>query len=98
MKIPVKKNATRTTNANSFESPVDLQEQISRRAYELYEQRGRDDGHETEDWLQAEAELARERTQSLEAEVVKKARKAPIKNAAKTKAKQAKPVESIKTL
>ena len=51
MKIPVKKNATRTTNANSFESPVDLQEQISRRAYELYEQRGRDDGHETEDWL-----------------------------------------------
>lgn len=35
----------------------DLNEQIRRRAYDLYEQRGRTDGYDVEDWLQAEAEL-----------------------------------------
>jgi hypothetical protein len=33
------------------------QEQIERRAYELYVERGREDGHAVEDWLAAEAEL-----------------------------------------
>jgi hypothetical protein len=32
-------------------------ESIRKRAYELYEQRGHIDGHELEDWLQAEAEV-----------------------------------------
>lgn len=32
-------------------------EEISQRAYELYLQRGSVPGHETDDWLQAEAEL-----------------------------------------
>jgi hypothetical protein len=32
-------------------------EEISARAYELYLQRGSVSGHETDDWLQAEAEL-----------------------------------------
>lgn len=31
--------------------------QIRRRAYELYEARGREPGHELEDWLQAETEV-----------------------------------------
>jgi len=35
----------------------DLQEQIRRRAYERYEQRGKNDGYELNDWLQAESEL-----------------------------------------
>lgn len=39
------------------ESSSELQEEIRRRAYDLYEQRGRVDGHEWDDWLQAEAEL-----------------------------------------
>jgi hypothetical protein len=30
---------------------------IERRAYELYEWRGRIDGHDWQDWLQAEGEL-----------------------------------------
>jgi hypothetical protein len=30
---------------------------IERRAYELYEQRGRSDGHDWDDWLQAESEF-----------------------------------------
>ncbi len=37
--------------------PTELEEQIRRRAYALYEARGREDGHEQEDWLQAEAEI-----------------------------------------
>jgi len=35
----------------------DVREQIRRRAYELYELRGREDGHDLEDWLQAQSEL-----------------------------------------
>jgi hypothetical protein len=31
--------------------------QIAARAYEIYEQRGREDGHALDDWLQAEQEL-----------------------------------------
>ncbi len=34
-----------------------LAEQIRRRAYELYCQRGRQDGHAERDWLQAEHEV-----------------------------------------
>jgi hypothetical protein len=34
------------------------QETIRARAYELYEVRGRIDGHAEEDWLQAEDEVA----------------------------------------
>lgn len=33
------------------------EEEIRRRAYLLYEQRGREDGHDIDDWLHAEAEL-----------------------------------------
>ena len=32
-------------------------EEIARRAYEIYEARGRADGREVEDWVQAEREL-----------------------------------------
>jgi Protein of unknown function (DUF2934) len=40
-------------------SPVraHLERAICRRAYELYEKRGRLDGHAEEDWLRAEAEV-----------------------------------------
>jgi len=36
---------------------ADLQEQIERRAYELFEQRGRIHGFDIDDWLQAENEV-----------------------------------------
>jgi len=36
---------------------IPIVEQIRQRAYELYEQRGRTDGHDLEDWLQAEGEI-----------------------------------------
>jgi hypothetical protein len=41
---------------------TDRQEQIRRRAHELWEQSGRPEGRETEFWLQAERELAEDRT------------------------------------
>jgi hypothetical protein len=38
----------------------ELEEQIRARAYEIYEQHGRNEGHAIDDWLQAEAELTGE--------------------------------------
>jgi Protein of unknown function (DUF2934) len=35
----------------------ELDDKIRRRAYELYEERGRTDGSEVEDWIQAETEV-----------------------------------------
>jgi len=46
----------------SSEVPNDVLEQIARRAYELYVWRGREDGHDLDDWLQAEAEIKGEAT------------------------------------
>jgi hypothetical protein len=48
--------AAKSVNAigNSVQDPL---EQIRRRAYELYEQRGRQDGFHEQDWLQAESEV-----------------------------------------
>ena len=34
-----------------------MQEEIRKRAYELYEKRGRRNGHHEDDWLQAEREI-----------------------------------------
>lgn len=49
------------------ESTGELQEQIRRRAYELYEQRGREDGRELDDWLQAESEMTQPMAKGLAA-------------------------------
>jgi len=43
---------------------IKVDEKISRRAYELYEQRGRRDGHELDDWLQAEAEVTAKKSKT----------------------------------
>ena len=37
--------------------PVDVTPQIAKRAYALYEQRGRQDGRAVQDWEQAEREI-----------------------------------------
>jgi hypothetical protein len=47
-------------------------------------------GHETEDWLQAEAELTIERTKPLAGEMVKASRKPPVTSTGKSKARQVK--------
>jgi len=41
----------------NVEADPKCEEEIRRRAYVLYEQRGREDGHDIDDWLRAEAEL-----------------------------------------
>ncbi len=45
--------------AENYESDgqIDLRELIARRAYEIYEERGRCDGDDLNDWLRAEAEV-----------------------------------------
>jgi hypothetical protein len=41
-------------------NPVDLTPQIAKRAYELYEQEGRQEGKAVQDWLQAEKEIRKD--------------------------------------
>ncbi len=47
--------------------PAQFEDQIRERANELYELRGREDGHDLEDWLRAEEEIAREKVSSIAA-------------------------------
>jgi hypothetical protein len=51
--------AQRTLAPKSDEPTVLIprEQHIQQRAYDLYEQRGRTDGHDLEDWLQAECEM-----------------------------------------
>ncbi len=55
----------RTTKAASAKKQIQIteeqQEEIRRRAYELYEQRGRENGRDSEDWLAAEEEVVNSR-------------------------------------
>ena len=41
--------------------PGDVTPQIAKRAYELYEQRGRQDGRAVQDWGQAEREIRKDK-------------------------------------
>ncbi len=51
--------ATATENAPSAIERADdpTRDEIARRAYQLFEERGREPGHEWEDWFRAEREL-----------------------------------------
>ncbi len=46
---------------------LELEYQIRLRAYELYEARGRKDGHELDDWLRAEAEITQKKAGTIAA-------------------------------
>ena len=46
---------------------LELEYQIRLRAYELYEARGRKDGHELDDWLRAEAEIMQKKAGTIAA-------------------------------
>lgn len=41
------------------EIPSDIPQRVAQRAYELYELRGREHGHDVDDWLRAEEEITR---------------------------------------
>jgi hypothetical protein len=53
------KPKSRETRTRKIVQSSDIEERIRRRAYELYEQRGRVDGLALDDWLQAEREILR---------------------------------------
>ncbi len=42
--------------------PENQEETIRTRAYQLYEERGREGGHELDDWLRAEEEISRRKS------------------------------------
>lgn len=50
-------SATITESAPTPSLQPIMEEEIRRRAYELYEERGRQHGFEQEDWARAEAEI-----------------------------------------
>jgi hypothetical protein len=50
-------NPPKKSPATVTGEPQELEHQIRLRAYELYEERGRQDGHELEDWYRAKEEL-----------------------------------------
>ena len=49
---------------NQTEPTPEMLEQIRARAHELFEQRGREEGHDMDDWLQAEAEVIQQQQQT----------------------------------
>jgi hypothetical protein len=52
-----KKPSTVAPKPDELTVLIPIEQQIQQRAYELYEQRGRTDGHDLDDWLQAECEI-----------------------------------------
>ena len=56
----MKKPATSSfTPSNTVQTPDQIQGQIRQRVYEMYELRGREDGHDLDDWLIAESDVTR---------------------------------------
>ena len=47
------------TESNAVQPPDLIRERVRQRAYEMYELRGREDGHDRDDWLTAESEVTR---------------------------------------
>jgi len=55
--FPMAKDPAKKPPATVASEPQELENQIRQRAYELYEAGGREDGHDLDDWLRAEAEI-----------------------------------------
>ena len=60
-------DTTRKTLKMTGAQPQNLEEQIRLRAYELYEERGREDGHDFDDWLRAEEEITTKKARTIAA-------------------------------
>jgi hypothetical protein len=50
-------NPSKKPSATVTTEPQELEQEIRLRAHELYEARGREDGHELEDWYRAKEEI-----------------------------------------
>ena len=55
-------NKVATSAARNGDTREALEDAIRRRAFELYEERGKSEGRATEDWLRAEAEVLAQRS------------------------------------
>jgi hypothetical protein len=47
------------TRSKAIQPPGQILERIRQRAYEMYELRGREDGHDLDDWIRAASEVTR---------------------------------------
>jgi hypothetical protein len=65
MKLTSKTPTQAGRASQQIESISELREQIRLRASELYEQRGRKDGHDLEDWYQAESEMTPKKVKTV---------------------------------
>jgi hypothetical protein len=60
-------NLTKKPAATVPSDRSELEIMIRERAYELYEARGREDGHDLEDWLRAEDEITEKKLRPIAA-------------------------------
>jgi Protein of unknown function (DUF2934) len=60
-------DATKKPPTKVISEPQELESQIRLRAYELYEARGNENGHELDDWLRAEEEITRKKARNIAA-------------------------------
>ena len=58
-----------------------LEDTIRRRAYELYEQRGGEHGHDVDDWLQAEEEITEMQGRSADVKTTDSSVTPPVRRA-----------------
>ena len=56
------KDASKKPPATVTGDPQGLKSEIRQRAFELYQERGQEDGHELDDWLLAEEEITSQKT------------------------------------
>ena len=60
----MEKEVTKKQPTSVTSDQQELEDQIRLRAQELYEARGREDGHELDDWLRAEAEITQKKVRT----------------------------------
>jgi Protein of unknown function (DUF2934) len=63
----MEKEVTKKQPTSVTSEPQELEHQIRLRAQELYEARGREDGHELDDWLRAEEEITQKKARTIAA-------------------------------
>jgi len=63
----MEKEVTKKQPTSVTSEPQELEHQIRLRAQELYEARGREDGHELDDWLRAEEEITGKKSRTAAA-------------------------------
>ena len=61
------KTRSNKTPAQPEIEPQQLEEKVRLRAHQLYEERGRQDGHDLDDWLLAEEEIHYKKPRSVAA-------------------------------